>query len=353
MSGGAFRGPGADQATARLVAPEGLVAIVACDRSPGGYESRTELRVLLGETLDGAPLGVPAVVLRGQRSGPLVWVQAGLHGDELNAVHALHEVLRVLDGRLVRGRVVAFPTVNLMAFRALARVSPLDGIDANRVWGDHAQALAGHSAGTLDHFARFGGMLLDCSPDLVVDMHDGGPHFEIAPHAAYVGGAGPVRDAARGHALAAGLPFVVELPEKGVTLDHWLRPRGLASLTVESGGTLARGLTAVASLGGAVLAIMRRLSMVDPAIGGAATVVPEPIELRRGDAVRAPRSGLLVTLVGPGSPVARGQVIGDIFDAFGRHVADVRSPAEGRVVGLRTTAVVNAGDQVASVALAG
>jgi predicted deacylase len=73
-------------------------------------------RVPVATWPDGSPLALPIIVARGSRPGPVLYVQGGLHGDELIGVEAARQVVSRIRVRELRGTLVTIPIANPPAF---------------------------------------------------------------------------------------------------------------------------------------------------------------------------------------------------------------------------------------------
>src|SRR5215212_6125560 len=70
---------------------------------------------------------VPVYVACSQRPGPTIVAIGGTHGDEYEGPVGLKNLIRELDpARLMSGRLIVIPVLNVPAFRAARRDSPLD-----------------------------------------------------------------------------------------------------------------------------------------------------------------------------------------------------------------------------------
>src|SRR3954452_2492374 len=80
-------------------------------------------------TLDGAwgRIRVPLCVVRGQRPGKTIVAIGGTHGDEYEGPVGLKNLVTSLDpAAVVAGRLICIPVLNVPAFQAAQRESPLD-----------------------------------------------------------------------------------------------------------------------------------------------------------------------------------------------------------------------------------
>src|SRR5687768_1205685 len=78
-------------------------------------------RVPLGELPDGGPVALPVVTIGGTRSGPTLYLQAGIHGDELTGIAICREAIATLDPGSIAGTVVAVPVANVPSFLTRTR----------------------------------------------------------------------------------------------------------------------------------------------------------------------------------------------------------------------------------------
>ena len=117
----------------------------------------------------------------------------------------LKNLIQELDpAQLVAGRLIVIPVLNVPAFRAAMRGSPLDGLNMNRVF-------PGEARGTItQRIARFLTDEVLARADVVIDLHAGGAGFEIIRCMSFHQVADPERYARfRETALLFGTPFVM------------------------------------------------------------------------------------------------------------------------------------------------
>ena len=86
---------------------------------------------LVNHLPDGNPVSIPVQMICGERPGPRVVALAGVHGDELEGVRAIQSLMTEIDPAQLDGALLLIPVVNVMAFNACARRSPLDNVDLN------------------------------------------------------------------------------------------------------------------------------------------------------------------------------------------------------------------------------
>jgi predicted deacylase len=118
---------------------------------------------------------VPLYVACAPQPGPTILAIGGTHGDEYEGPVGLKNLIQELDpASLMKGRLIVVPVLNVPAFKADRRDSPLDGGNMNRVF-------PGRADGTItSRIARFVTDELLSRADVVIDLHAGGAGFEIA-----------------------------------------------------------------------------------------------------------------------------------------------------------------------------
>lgn len=89
-------------------------------------------RFQVSETYVSDPIRLPITVMNGEESGPTVFLSAAVHGDELNGIEVINQVIEEFDHTDIHGTLVCLHVVNVPGFNAQERTVPLDGDDLNR-----------------------------------------------------------------------------------------------------------------------------------------------------------------------------------------------------------------------------
>ena len=92
---------------------------------------RASISLPVADMYTGASLSMPVKVICGRREGPVLFVSAAIHGDELNGVEIIRRLLKRRTLQSLRGTLVAVPVVNVHGFLDLSRYLP-DRRDLNR-----------------------------------------------------------------------------------------------------------------------------------------------------------------------------------------------------------------------------
>src|SRR5947209_19392278 len=82
-----------------------------------------------------AATGIPVIVVRGSKPGPVLALVSGAHGTEYASVIALEKLIPVLDPAQISGTVIILPLVNIQSFQQkVPHVNPVDGKSMNRFY---------------------------------------------------------------------------------------------------------------------------------------------------------------------------------------------------------------------------
>ncbi|MDH3532347.1 MAG: succinylglutamate desuccinylase/aspartoacylase family protein, partial [Gammaproteobacteria bacterium] len=93
--------------------------------------ARASISLPVADLYTGASLAMPVKVICGRRAGPILFVSAAIHGDELNGVEIIRRLLKRRALQSIRGTLIAVPVVNVHGFLDLSRYLP-DRRDLNR-----------------------------------------------------------------------------------------------------------------------------------------------------------------------------------------------------------------------------
>ena len=190
---------------------------------------------------------IPVAVISGD-PGPTVFFTGANHGDEYEGPIALTKLARTLKADQVQGTVIIMPALNLPAFRAAQRLSPIDGANMNR-------AFPGQRDGTVTSMiAHFVSTKILPLSDVVVDIHAGGKTLNFVP-SAVIHELDDKQQMAKTRAVleAFGAPvglILRELDSAGM-LDTTVEDMGKVFLSTElgGGGTSSPETVALAEIG--------------------------------------------------------------------------------------------------------
>jgi hypothetical protein len=290
--------------------------ILGATIAPG--ESR-RLHWVASETFYGDELDTPVHVIHGVRPGLTLCLTAGIHGDELNGVEIVLNLMDSIRADDLTGTVIGVPIVNMLGFTRGTRYLP-DRRDLNRYFPGRPQG----SAASRIAYSFFEEIIRHC--DRLVDLHTGSLNrtnlpqlradlddpevLEFTRHfgATAVLHSRNIRGNLRSAALRAGIPAVTfELGEPGSTQQE--------------------------HIGYGVKAIETLLDKLDMVQRRRAWTEPQPIYYG-SRWVRVNNGGLLRTSVKVGAKIKEGAVLGTIVNPLTSEVYNIISPYNGRVLGM-------------------
>jgi predicted deacylase len=301
---------------------------------PAGRRQTLELPVARLPT--DTSLSLPVAVVNGLRPGPTVWLSAAVHGDEVNGVEIIRQVLRLLKARSLSGTVIAVPVVNVFGFVNESRYLP-DRRDLNRMF-------PGSPTGSLT--SRLAHLFLTevvSRCDYGIDFHTGSDHrTNLAQLRVDLG-----NEETRRIAEAFAAPVTVDAQYRDGSLRAACSERGIPLLVFE-GGEAHRFNEAAIHAG--VHGTLRVLDELGMRPGADAEAVRPTLVVSHTKWVRARRSGIARIDVFPGQVVERGEALGEIADALGESVVKVRAAFSGVVLGYTRNPLVSQGDALVHIA---
>lgn len=300
-----------------------------------GTRATIELPVARLYTDTAMPLTVH--VLHSKRPGPIMFVSAALHGDEISGVEIIRRLLRRKSLVSLRGTLIAIPVVNSLGFIHNSRYLP-DRRDLNRVFpGSEIGSLAARVAGL---FMREIGSR--CTHG--IDLHTGSNnHFNLPQ----------IRAGLDDHetnrlAEAFGAPVVINSRTRDGSLRESVARRGIPVLVYEAGEALRFNEPAIRTGLRGILAVMRAIGMLAEKTVGRRHPV---FRCTVSSWIRAPISGILLKVLPVGSQVKKGERICVIADPFGEAKTSIYAPFGGLVIGRLELPLVHQGDAICHLAI--
>ena len=286
----------------------------------------------------------PVVSVAGTQPGPVLFVNAGVHGGEYPAVEAVIRLGKTLDPKKISGTVILMPVLNLPAFRTRTPfVCPIDNVNPNRVFpGDPSGSYSEQMTHALiNEFV--------VHADAYIDLHGGDIPEALVPFVICRSEVGladsKARDVAtrsKGIAMAFGLPYVLTVskpvqPSKGLSSYAAAAERGVPAILAEAGGVGQMQEDAVELLVQGVINVMRHLGML---AGDHPHLNPLPNKGEEGSAtvltkfewVYTKSRGVWCPKVAAGDFVNEGEQIGTVGDLFGDTLEKIISPVNGVIL---------------------
>jgi len=282
-------------------------------------------------------ISLPVRVLHGNRDGPVLFLSAGIHGDEIIGVEIIRRVLNNVSVGRLAGTLICVPVVNLFGFISHQRYLP-DRRDLNRCFpGTPNGSLAAQLAWV------FNQEIVQRS-DFGIDLHSAALHRTNLPQIRI----SDERSRAMELAQAFGAPAVIASRLREGSLRQAAASCDVDVLIYEAGEALRFDELAI-RLG--VKGIFRVMSELGMGVRSQGKVPATPIFSSRTHWIRAPEGGLFRAIRTTGELVEQDDVLGYLSDPFGDTDEPVRSTVKGIIIGRSNLPVVNQGDALMHIAV--
>lgn len=277
------------------------------------------------------PVTLPVHVVHGRTPGPVLFVSAAVHGDEVQGVEIIRRLLRLRGLTKITGTLLAVPIVNAYGFISHSRYLP-DRRDLNRSFpGSELGSLAAQLA---DLFMRE----VVKKSEFGIDLHTASAHRTNLPQIRI----SEPSERLRGLARTFGAPIIVEGAFRDGSLRKAAKNESVEILLYEGGEALRFDEFAIRVGVRGVLSVMDALGLSPPRVPQAQT--SEPLWSRSTRWLRAPKSGILRTFRRAGDMVEAGDLLAVVSDPFGRLEVPVRPVERGLIIGRTNLPVINRGD---------
>lgn len=310
--------------------------IVICNTSINAGERQT-LEIPVPSLYTHTDLELPVHVVHGRKPGPVLFLSAALHGDEIIGVEIIRRVLKHKSIDKIKGTLVAIPVVNIYGFIDQTRYLP-DRRDLNRSFpGSEKGSMAGRMANLF-----LNEIVSKCTHG--IDLHTGAIHRENLPHIRAVLDDEQTERMAR----AFTSPVILNTPIVEGSLREAAEKSGTSVIVYEAGEALRFDEVSIRAGVRGIISVMRSLEML-PALKSKRRLA-EPIVARSSLWVRAPQSGILRVLKPLGSRVKLNELLGFVSDPFGEVEEEILSPVDGIIIGRTNLPLVNEGEALFHIA---
>ncbi|CAH0532919.1 hypothetical protein VST7929_00768 [Vibrio stylophorae] len=299
----------------------------------GGVEvapgSSVQLNIPVAKLYTDTELTLPVHVRRSKKPGPVVFISAAVHGDELNGIEIIRRLIQQ-QLNVIRGSVILVPMVNVYGVLNQSRYLP-DRRDLNRSFpGSPKGSLAGRMA---HQFLTE--IVSHC--DFGIDLHTGAIHRSNLPQIR----ADLSDEQTKKLAESFGVPVLLNADLRDGSLRAEAVSSGTRILLYEAGEALrfdelsiqtgVKGvLNVLSSLG--VVRKSRRKNPISPFIAN------------RSQWLRAPVSGFIHEYVGLGAKVEAGDVLAEINSPDGSLLDQLVAQRAGIIIGKQNIPLTQEGE---------
>ena len=276
-------------------------------------------------------LSLPDKIIHGKSPGPVLFVSAAIHGDEINGVEIIRRLLNLKLLNRIKGTLIAIPVVNIFGFINQSRYLP-DRRDLNRSFpGSVKGSLAGRMA-----YLFLNEIVSKCTHG--IDLHTGAIHRDNLPQIrAYLD---DEITETMAHAFTS--PVILNTNIVDGTLRSAVEKMGISVIVYEAGEALRFDEVAIRAGVKGIISVMRELGML-PKLKKKNKIM-QPLVATSSVWIRAPQSGILRSITPLGAKVNKNDVLGIISDPFGEEEEEIKSVDNGIIIGKSNIPLVNEGE---------
>lgn len=275
---------------------------------------------------------VPVIIHRAKKPGPVVLFTAGIHGDEVNGVEIVRQIIAKGINKPKRGTIICIPVINVFGFINLSREFP-DGRDLNRVFpGVLNGSLASRVAYKLVN---------EVIPDVdyIMDFHTGGAGRFNAPQIRIDKSLPELDELAK----AFGAPFVLYSKNIKKSFRSTCSKLGKSILLFEGGKSIHIDVNVANTGVNGAKRVLHHLGMLSSKFK-VSQPKKEVVYILDSRWQRASLSGLFKASTYVGSKVKKGDIIGTITDPYGKFNELVKAALSGYIINVNESPIVYQGD---------
>ena len=279
---------------------------------------------------------IPIHICRAVEEGPVVFVTAALHGDEINGTGAIRELIQDEDFQLLRGSVILVPVLNLLAFDRHSRYLP-DRRDLNRSFpGSATGSLAGRMARIIfDEIVS--------RSDYGIDLHTASVRRTNYPNVR----GDMTNPEVRRLAEAFGSEVIMNGKGPAGAFRREACTSGCPTIIMEGGEVWKVEPSIVETAARGVRNVLRDLEMLE----GELESPDYQVVVDKSTWVRAERGGFLRFHVKPGDIIGKDQAIATNTTLLGREHSMLYAPFDAVVIGMTTLPAISPGEPICNLGM--
>ncbi|MBA2657070.1 MAG: succinylglutamate desuccinylase/aspartoacylase family protein [Tatlockia sp.] len=286
-------------------------------------------------------LEIPVYVFHGKKEGPILFITAAIHGDEINGVEIIRRLHNTSHIHRLRGTLITLPVVNVYGLMLHSRYLP-DRRDLNRQFpgslrGSMASQLANLIMSEIVERSTHG-----------IDLHTGAIHRSNYPQVRF--SEENVVSEQMAEAFAA--PVVVPSNIRDGSLRYATDNLNIPVIVYEGGEALRFDEFSIKMGVSGVLRVMAFLKMLAPSRVKKFTKRKSmPSQAKATFWIRALASGVMIHTKPLGSKIGKNELLCSISDPLGNKEVNIHCPYDGLIIGITNLPLVNEGDALFHVAL--
>ncbi|MCF8069759.1 MAG: succinylglutamate desuccinylase/aspartoacylase family protein [Desulfobacterales bacterium] len=296
---------------------------------PAG-ESR-DVSLVISESYSSMTVKMQMHIQRAKEDGPVLFVTAALHGDEINGTGAVHQLIQDETFHLTRGSVILIPVLNLLAFDRHSRYLP-DRRDLNRSFpGSEKGSLASRMANTI--FSE-----IVSRSDYGIDLHTASVRKTNYPNVR-----GDLKNPqVRRLAEAFGSEIIINSKGPKGAFRREACLAGCPTIIMEGGEVLKVEPGIVESAVRGIKNVLCDFDMLDGSIES-----PEyQVVIEKSKWIRAEHGGFLHFHIQPGDIIEKDQPLATNTTLLGHEQGTLYAPFNAVVIGMTTLPAVSPGEPI-------
>ncbi|MFH1749944.1 MAG: succinylglutamate desuccinylase/aspartoacylase family protein [bacterium] len=307
------------------------------------------IKILNGSDLSRRHL--PLMSAESKNSGPVVWLNGCIHGDEVGGMVVIQEIFKQIKDKLQNGKILAFPIMNPIGFETATRGIALSEEDLNR-------SFPGNLKGSLaERIARqIFSHIIQSQPSLVLDLHN--DWTNSIPYALIESRSGlennQVWQKSKNFAKKTKLINVLDSEKIDSSLTYNLIKNNIPALTLELGASYIVDEKNINIGLNAVWNVLQTLNMVKPLKNPDQYPISQSIKdkiLTYSDKPYCSNSGIIRFLVKRGQIVKKNQKLARIYNAFGKLQETILAPQNSVILGTAEYSVVFPGTHIVALGI--
>ncbi|MCF7822619.1 MAG: succinylglutamate desuccinylase/aspartoacylase family protein [Candidatus Marinimicrobia bacterium] len=293
-----------------------------------------EVYLAVGESYTSGTVKIPMHIRRAKEDGPVVFITAALHGDEINGTGAVRQIIQDPEFELLRGSLILVPVLNILGFDRHSRYLP-DRRDLNRCFpGTVSGSLASRMA-----YSIFNEIVT--RSDYGIDLHTASVRRTNYPNVRGDMTNPKVRKLAR--SFGSELILNGQGPRGGFRREAC--KAGCPTIIMEGGEVwkVEPGIVETATRG--IKNVLGSLEMIDLPIN-----VPEyQIIIEKTKWIRADFGGFLQFHIKPGDLVEKDQPLATNTTLLGDDMNMLFAPFDGVIIGMTSLPAISPGEPICNI----
>ncbi|OLY85527.1 N-alpha-acetyl-L-2,4-diaminobutyric acid deacetylase [Smittium mucronatum] len=288
--------------------------------------------IKISEDFLGNNLSVPVITINGRYKGPVLGIVSTIHGNELNGIRAIHDLINQIDLEKVHGTIVAVPVLNIPGF-SMSQRHFSDGRDLNRMMPGNKNG----SPAEIYSYKIFNKLISKFN--YLIDLHTASKN---RVNSVYVR-ADLSDKTVKKIAFLQCPQIILQSTDLRGSLRGAAMDIGIPTITVEIGDPSVFQESNIFNSISGIKNILANLKMI-PDGDFCQTAIPTVCNTSYW--VHSENGGLLSVIPKVNEKVRKNDLIARVHDIFGNLIKDYFSPQNGIIIGKQSNPVIQPGSRI-------